>query len=130
MLPKAIEVSVPAVESKVQVIADPLPKVEEPISVVSRLIVKVPDPLSEVSIPLVPPATVRVAPKAVVEEPESPAKVIVELVNSLLSIEVPRVVTSVLPATESPVPVKSEIVSPPTVSEPAATEPEAVTLPV
>ena len=124
MLPKAIEVSVPAVESKVQVIADPLPKVEEPISVVSRLMVKVPDPLSEVSIPLVPPATVRVAPKAVVEEPESPAKVMVELVSSLLSMEVPRVVTSVLPATERPVPARLVKVLPPILIAPKDAVPE------
>ena len=124
MLPKAIEVSVPAVESKVQVSADPEPKVVEPISVVSRLISRVPDPLSEVSMPLVPPATVRVAPKAVVDEPLSPAKVIEELVSSLLSMEVPRVVTSVLPATERPVPANSVIVSPPILMAPGKNEPE------
>ena len=123
MLPKAIEVSVPAVESKVQVIADPEPKVVVPISVVSRLMSKVPLPLSEVSIPFVPPATVRVAPKAVVDEPESPAKVIVELVNSLLSIEVPRVVTRVLPATERPVPARLVKVLPPMVKDPTLAEP-------
>ena len=116
--------SVPAVESKVQVIADPLPKVEDPISVVSRLMVKVPAPLSEVSMPFVPPDTVRVAPKAVVDEPESPAKVIVELVSSLLSMDVPRVVTSVLPATERPVPANSVIVSPPMVIAPKDAVPE------
>ncbi|QQR63998.1 hypothetical protein IPH70_00460 [Candidatus Roizmanbacteria bacterium] len=81
------------------------------------------------SIPFVPPEIVLVAPNAVVEEPKSPAKVIVELSSSPFEIEVPSVVTSVLPAALSPVPVKSVMVSPPTVSDPAETEPEIVTLP-
>ena len=123
-----MEVSVPAVESKVQVIAEPEPKVDVPISVVSRLMIKVPAPLSEVSMPFVPPDTVRVAPKAVVDEPESPAKVIVELVSSLLSMDVPRVVTSVLPATERPVPAKLVKVLPPTVKEPTEAEPVTLAL--
>ncbi|QQR64001.1 hypothetical protein IPH70_00475 [Candidatus Roizmanbacteria bacterium] len=88
--------------------------------------VKVPALLSEVSIPFVPPEIVLVAPNAVVEEPKSPAKVIVELSSSPFEIEVPRVVTSVLPAALSPVPVKSVMVSPPTVSDPAETEPVTV----
>ncbi|QQR64017.1 hypothetical protein IPH70_00555 [Candidatus Roizmanbacteria bacterium] len=46
--------------------------------------VKVPALLSEVSIPFVPPEIVLVAPNAVVEEPKSPAKVIVELSSSRL----------------------------------------------
>ena len=128
MLPKAIEVSVPAVESKVQVMALPDPKVEVPISVVSRLTIKVPDPLSEVSIPFVPPEMVLVAPKAVVDEPLSPAKVMVELSSSVFEIDVPRVVTSVLPATESPVPAKLVKVLPPTVKDPTEADPVILAL--
>ena len=109
-------------------IPDPEPNVVEPISVVSRLISKVPLPLSDVSTPFVPPEMVLVAPKAVVDEPESPAKVMVELSSSVLEIDVPRVVDKVLAVTVSPVPANSEIVSPPTVSDPVDTEPVTVTL--
>jgi hypothetical protein len=74
-------VSVPPDASKVQVIPEPLPNVVDPTSVESKLTMRVPDPLSEVSIPFVPPLMVLVAPKAVVDDPESAAKVIEELVN-------------------------------------------------
>ena len=76
--------SVPVDASKVQVKADPDTPDEEKvafeISVVSRLTVTVPA-LSTVSIPLVPPAMVRVPPKEVADDPESPANVILPEVN-------------------------------------------------
>ena len=97
--PKVKVVSSPAEASKVHVIAEPLPNVVVPTSVESKLTVRVPLPLSVVSIPFVPPAIVRVAPSAVVEDPLSPANVIVELSNSALAIEVPKVEDNVLPVT-------------------------------
>ena len=109
--------------SNVQVIPLPEPKVVDPTSVVSRLITRVPAPLSEVSTPLVPPDSVRVAPKAVVELPESPANVIVELSSSALLILVPKVVERVLLVTRRPVPANSEIVSPPTTRAPVVAVP-------
>ena len=115
--------SVPAVESKVQVIADPEPKVVVPTSVESKLIVSVPALLSLVSIPFVPPAIVLAVPKEVDELPRSPAYEIVELSSSAFEIEVPKKAVRELPLKTRPVPVKSDIVSPPTVIEPALTDP-------
>ena len=75
-LPKAIVGSVPPDASKVQVIAVPAPKVVVLISVVSRLRVTVSVALSTVSIPLVPPAMVKVLPSVIDwPPPESPAAV-------------------------------------------------------
>ena len=124
LFPNAIEVSVPAEASKVQVKADPDPHVVDATSVESKLMVKVPALLSEVSIPLVPPAMVRVPPRVVVEEPRSPAKVIEELVSSELSMEVPKVVVSAFPTTESPVPANSVMVSLPILMAPGKNDPE------
>ena len=104
-------------------IPEPLPNVVVPTSVESKLTTRVPLPLSDVSIPFVPPEMVLVAPSAVVELPESPAKVIVELSSSVLLIDVPRVADRVLPVTVKPVPANSEIVSPPTVNDPTEAEP-------
>ena len=129
MEPKVIVVSVPADESKVQVIAEPAPKVVVPTSVESKLIVKVPALLSEVSMPLVPPAMVRADPKEVDELPRSPANEIVELSSSAFEIEVPRVVVREFPLMARPVPVKSEMVSPPTVKDPAEADPVTTAFP-
>ena len=121
-------VSVPAEESKVHVIAEPAPKVVVPTSVESKLIVKVPALLSEVSMPLVPPAMVLAVPKDVDEDPRSPANVIVELSSSAFEIVVPKDEVKEFPDITRPVPVKSEIVSPPTVSEPAEADPVTLAL--
>ena len=77
----------------------PEPKVVEPTSVESKLMTNVPAPLSDVSTPLVPPEIVLVAPSAVVEEPLSPANVMVELSSSAFEIDVPKVDDSVFPDT-------------------------------
>ena len=129
MLPKVIVVSVPADPSKVQVIADPEPKVVVPTSVESKLIVRVPALLSLVSIPLVPPAIVLVVPREVDELPRSPANEMVELSSSALEIEVPSEEVRELPLMTKPVPVKSEIVSPPTVRVPAEADPVTTAFP-
>ena len=120
-------VSVPAEPSKVHVIADPAPKVVVPTSVESKLIVKVPALLSEVSIPLVPPAIVLAVPKDVDEDPRSPANEMVELSSSAFEIDVPSDEVRELPDITRPVPVKSEMVSPPTEIDAAETDPVAVT---
>ena len=108
--------------SKVQVYPDPLPKVVVPISVVSSAIDMTP-PASEVSMPVAVPMMDRVPPKTVVDDPVSPAKMMEELVSSLLSTEVPKVVVKELPDMTRPVPVKSVIVSPPTVTDPKTADP-------
>ena len=109
-------------------IADPEPKVVVPTSVESKLMVKVPALLSEVSMPLLPPAMVLAVPKEVDEDPRSPANVIVELSSSAFEIEVPSDEVSELPDITSPVPVKSEIVSAPTVKDPAEADPVTLAL--
>ena len=122
-------VSVPAEESNVHVIAEPAPKVVVPTSVESKLMVKVPALLSLVSIPLVPPAMVRAVPNEVDEDPRSPANEMVELSSSAFEIEVPSEEVRELPLITRPVPVKSEMVSPPTVKVPALADPVTTALP-